>query len=164
MLKNTITVTVQLEGSFWTALFERNDAGNYTVARKIFGKEPTDPELYEFLLKNYHELKYTEPQKFKLIIKRKNPKRVRREVRKAMEKGSKNLNFIEKSVPAPVVDWASLAADANLSPAAYLVQLCVSMLMGALTVYIFKILLDYVWCRVWFYANPRLYAIVMKVF
>ena len=91
MLKNTITVTVQLEGSFWTALFERNDAGNYTVARKIFGKEPTDPELYEFLLKNYHELKYTEPQKFKLIIKRKNPKRVRREVRKAMEKGSKTL-------------------------------------------------------------------------
>lgn len=87
----TIKVTVLLENSFWVGLFERNDNEGYAVARKIFGGEPTDAELYEFVLTHFDELKFTEPQEFKLVIKRKNPKRVQREVRYEMEKAKKGL-------------------------------------------------------------------------
>lgn len=87
----TIKATVLLENSFWVGLFERNDSEGYAVARKIFGGEPTDPELYEFVLNHFDELKFTEPREFKLVIKRKNPKRVQREVRHEMEKAKKGL-------------------------------------------------------------------------
>lgn len=87
----TIKVTVLLENSFWVGIFERNDSEGYAVARKIYGGEPTDAELYEFVLTNFDELKFTEPQEFKLDIKRKNPKRVQREVRREMEKAKLGL-------------------------------------------------------------------------
>jgi hypothetical protein len=51
-----------------------------------FWGEPTDPEIYEFVLNHYHELKFGEMKEFTLQIKRMNPKRVQREVRKEMEK------------------------------------------------------------------------------
>ncbi len=88
----TIKVTVLLENSFWIGVFERNDSEGYAVARKIFGVEPTDAELYEFVLIHFDELKFTEPQEFRLVIKRKNPKRVQREVRHEMEKAKKGLS------------------------------------------------------------------------
>ncbi len=82
----TIKATILLDGSFWTGIFERTDKKGYSLARKIFGKEPSDPEIYEFVLQNYHELKFGPPQEFKLVIKRMNPKRVQRKVRREMEK------------------------------------------------------------------------------
>lgn len=91
MKQYTINVTVLLENSFWVGLFERTDKEGYAVARKIFGDEPTDPELYEFVLNHYNELKFTKPHKFKLTIIRKNPKRMQREVRREMKKAKKNL-------------------------------------------------------------------------
>lgn len=87
----TIKVTLLIENSFWVGLFERTDHDGYAAARKIFGGEPTDAELYDFVLKNYNELKFTEPQEFQLIIKRKNPKRMQREVRREMNNAKKGL-------------------------------------------------------------------------
>lgn len=87
----TIKVTVLFENTFWVGLFERNDKEGYAAARKIFGGEPTDAELYDFVLTHFDELKFTEPQDFKLIIKRKNPKRMQREVRREMEKAKQGL-------------------------------------------------------------------------
>lgn len=80
-----------LENPFWVGIFERNDNEGYAVARKIFGGEPTDAELFEFVLTHFDELKFTQPQEFKLIIKRKNPKRILREVKHEMEKTKKIL-------------------------------------------------------------------------
>lgn len=90
----TIKVTVLLENPFWVGIFERNDSEGYAVARKIFGGEPTDAELYEFVLVHFDELKFTEPQEFKLVIKRKNPKRVSREVRREMEQAKKGTSSL----------------------------------------------------------------------
>jgi hypothetical protein len=84
--KCTIKVTVLFEQAWWVGIFERNDPAGYAVARKVFGGEPTDPELYEFVLNHYDELKFSESHDFKLIIKRKNPKRVLREVKNEMKK------------------------------------------------------------------------------
>jgi hypothetical protein len=87
----TIKATVLLENSLWKGVFERNDEEGYAVARKIFGAEPSDAELYEFVLTHFNELKFTEPQEFTLIIKRKNHKRMQREVKREMEKAKKQL-------------------------------------------------------------------------
>lgn len=87
-----IKVTVFYETHFWIGLFERSDDTHLAVARKIFGGEPTDAELYDFILNNYNELKFTEPHNFKLIIKRKNHKRMQREVRREMEKAKQGLS------------------------------------------------------------------------
>jgi predicted RND superfamily exporter protein len=91
MQVHTIKATVMLDGPFWVAIFERQDKSHYAVARHVFGKEPTDAELYEFVLTHYDQLKFTTPQDFTLVIKRKNPKRVKREVIKEMEKAKKSL-------------------------------------------------------------------------
>lgn len=86
----TISATILLDGSFWVGIFERTDKAGYAVARKIFGVEPSDGELYEFVLHNFDELKFGAPQEFKLVIKRMNPKRVQREVRREMQKIKEN--------------------------------------------------------------------------
>ena len=82
----TITATILLEGSFWVGIFERTDKKGYAIARHIFGGEPSNPEVYDFVLKNYLQLKFGAPQEFKLEIKRMNPKRLQRVVRREMEK------------------------------------------------------------------------------
>ncbi len=82
----TIKATVLFDGSFWVGFFERTDKTGYSVARRIFGPEPSDAEIYEFVLDHYHELKFGAPQEFKLVIKRMNPKRLQREVRREMER------------------------------------------------------------------------------
>jgi hypothetical protein len=90
-MQTQIKVTVCLENSLWVALFERVQEEKITAARVVFGKEPTDPELYEWLLANFNELKFSGPQDFKLIIKRKNPKRMLREVKREMDKAKGSL-------------------------------------------------------------------------
>lgn len=86
MKLHKIQVVVCLENNIWVAIFERNDAGKYAVARQIFGSEPTDPELHNFITEHYQLLKFTEPKYFNLTVKRKNPKRMKREVKKVMQK------------------------------------------------------------------------------
>ncbi|MCH9630461.1 MAG: putative protein YjdF [Chlamydiia bacterium] len=86
----TIKATILLEKGLWMALFERTDKEGYAVARHIFGNEPTDPEVYEFVHNNYLELKFGKPQEFDLQIKRVNPKRLQRQVRKEVEKAKKS--------------------------------------------------------------------------
>jgi hypothetical protein len=82
----TIKATIYFEKKFWVGSFERIDKEGYAVARHIFGGEPTDSEIQEFVLHHYHELNFGEQKEFKLEIKRMNPKRAQREVRREMEK------------------------------------------------------------------------------
>ncbi len=86
----TIKATIYLEHPFWVGSFERTDSDGFAVARKIFGAEPSDAEIHEFVLKDFHELKFGEPQEFSLQIKRINPKRLQRQVRKEMEELKKS--------------------------------------------------------------------------
>ncbi|WP_342221762.1 YjdF family protein [Candidatus Fukatsuia endosymbiont of Tuberolachnus salignus] len=91
----TIKITVLLKNSLWVALFERIDEKGYTVARTVFGDEPTAPEIYEFIATHFYQLKFTEPRAFKTMTKRQNPKRVQREVRKKMEMAK--LKLVQKT-------------------------------------------------------------------
>jgi hypothetical protein len=81
-----IKATIFFDKRYWIGTFERTDKEGYALARHIFGAEPTDPEVYEFVLTHYQKLNFGELKKFTLEIKRMNPKRVQREVRREMEK------------------------------------------------------------------------------
>ncbi len=81
-----IKATIFFEGRYWVGSFERTDKEGYAVARHIFGGEPTDPEVYEFVLNHYQELQFGPPREFTLQIKRMNPKRAQREIRHEMER------------------------------------------------------------------------------
>lgn len=74
------------ENSFWIGLYERIDEDEYEVCKITFGAEPKDYEVYEFLLKNWHTLKFSPPVKTDKIVERKlNPKRMQREINGQLE-------------------------------------------------------------------------------
>ena len=82
----TIKATIFFEKRFWVGTFERTDKEGYAIARHIFGAEPTDPEVYDFVLNHFQELNFGQPKEFTLSIQRMNPKRAQREVRWEMER------------------------------------------------------------------------------
>jgi len=78
-------LTVYFDGQFWVGVFERQDGGNLQALRMVFGPEPRDDELYLWILKEYHCLKFGAP----LTVDEKprewiNPKRRQREVHQEM--------------------------------------------------------------------------------
>lgn len=81
-----IKATIFFEKQFWVGIFERTDKEGYTAARHIFGAEPSDPEIYEFVLEHYQELNFGALKEVSIQILRMNPKRVQREVRREMER------------------------------------------------------------------------------
>lgn len=82
----TIKATILFEQRFWVGTFERTDKEGYAVARHIFGAEPSDAEVYEFVLNHYPDLKFGEVRELQLQIRRMNPKRVQREIRREMQR------------------------------------------------------------------------------
>jgi hypothetical protein len=44
------TMTVFFDGSFWVAVLEVRNGGCVRAVRQVFGAEPTDAELYQYLL------------------------------------------------------------------------------------------------------------------
>lgn len=82
----TIKATIFFDKRFWVGTFERSDKEGYSVARHIFGGEPSDAEVHEFVLNHFHELKFGEAKEITIQIHRMNPKRVQREVRREMER------------------------------------------------------------------------------
>lgn len=80
------TLTVFFEAPFWVGLYERNEGNRYEVCKITFGAEPKDYEVYDFLLKNWRQLPFSPA----LATggsdqRRKNPKRIQREIRRAMK-------------------------------------------------------------------------------
>ena len=73
--------TVLFEDPFWIGLYERFDCGDYEVCKVTFGAEPKDYEVQEFLLKNWHRLRFGPAIRTKVTAERSvNPKRRQREV------------------------------------------------------------------------------------
>ena len=74
-------LTILFENPFWIGLYERMDGNKYEVCKITFGAEPKDYEVQDFLLKNWHKLKFSPPVKTDRIVERKiNPKRMQREI------------------------------------------------------------------------------------
>ena len=80
------SLTILFEAPFWIGLYERTDNGKYEVCKITFGSEPKDYEVYEFLLKNWHKLKFSPPIQTEVAIERKiNSKRMQREIQSQLQ-------------------------------------------------------------------------------
>lgn len=72
-------LTVFFENPYWVGVFERYEKDQIQVAKVVFGPEPKEPELYEFILKHYAKLRFSRPSKTDVKpIKKVNPKRLQR--------------------------------------------------------------------------------------
>jgi len=80
------SMTILFENAFWIGLYERIDGNKYEVSKIIFGAEPKDYEVYDFLLENWHKLKFSPHIQADKIEERKiNPKRMKRIINKQLE-------------------------------------------------------------------------------
>lgn len=78
-----IKCTVFFDDPFWVGVFERNDRGMLETSKVTFGAEPKDYEVYSFVLKNYFNLRFSQPVKTEAESVRKiNPKRLQRIIRR----------------------------------------------------------------------------------
>lgn len=78
-------LTICFEDPFWIGLVEVEDGGVYSVARHVFGAEPSTPEVFEFVCHHWRELRFTHDVEVEVRrAKRVNPKRLRRLIEKEM--------------------------------------------------------------------------------
>jgi hypothetical protein len=80
-----ISLTVLFEDPFWIGLFERQDDNGYQAARVVFGAEPSDAEVFDFIITRYRKVRFSPllPGQ-KGPAKRINPKRRQRLARTAV--------------------------------------------------------------------------------
>ena len=68
-------LTVFFDEPFWVGVFEELDGKRLSVCRVVFGAEPTDAEIYAFILKYFNHLRFSPPVKAEIKHKADNPKR-----------------------------------------------------------------------------------------
>lgn len=78
-------LTVFFEDPFWVGVFERVSEGKLTACKVTFGAEPKDYEVYAFILRKYDRLRFSPAVAAVGKETGRNPKRVRREVRKQLQ-------------------------------------------------------------------------------
>lgn len=79
-------LTVYFEDPFWVGIFEIIENNTLKTCRVVFGPEPKDYEVYEFVLDNYYKLIFSKPIKAKGKNNKINPKRLQRKISKEMKK------------------------------------------------------------------------------
>jgi len=99
-MSNSVKLSIFFEDPFWVGVFERTTEDSYQVFRQVFGAEPRDCELYEFILASYNRIRYSTPIKSEAQEeKRINPKRLQKKISREMEKagiGTKAQNAIKQ--------------------------------------------------------------------
>lgn len=71
-------VTVCFQAPFWVGILEREWDQKLEVCKHTFGAEPTDQEVWRFLLAHWRELDFSAPVEAQRRKEIKNPKRLRR--------------------------------------------------------------------------------------
>ena len=82
MDRNFCSFTVLFQPPFWVGIAERWEEAGYSAARVVFGAEPTDAQLYQWLEREWHRLNFSPAAEGEGPVReRKNPKRARRGAR-----------------------------------------------------------------------------------
>ena len=107
MNRSSVTLTVLFDAPFWVGVFECVEDDKLTVAKVIFGAEPKDYEVYDFILNNFYRLKFSPS----LVIENnrtfENPKRKQRAARKQMQKtgiGTKSQQALQLQLEARKIE------------------------------------------------------------
>ena len=83
MDKTKFTFTVFFDGTFYQGVYERDDGRNYEVSRIVFGNEPKDYEVYEYLMRNFVKMQFSPYFAADETAERHiNPKRMQRLIKK----------------------------------------------------------------------------------
>lgn len=53
------TLTVWFEDPFWVGVYQREEAGRLTACRHVFGAQPRDQEVYQWLLREWQHLAFS---------------------------------------------------------------------------------------------------------
>ena len=75
-------LTVFFEDPFWVGVFEKIEGGKVPAAKVVFGAEPKDYEVQDFVLKHYYSLQFSPAVAVDVKEKPVNPKRRRREAKR----------------------------------------------------------------------------------
>ena len=78
-------LTVYFEEPFWVGVFERIQDGRVSAAKVIFGAEPKDYEVQEYLIKYFYRLRFSPAVETAVREKARNPKRIQRDVKKQLQ-------------------------------------------------------------------------------
>ena len=96
MEKITSKLTVFLIIHFGQVFLSVQKKNKLSVCRVVFGAEPKDYEVYDFILKNYKNLKFGSSLEIKVKKIKSNPKRLQREEMKLERKTeSKKIRELE---------------------------------------------------------------------
>ncbi|MFT8705486.1 YjdF family protein [Bifidobacterium aquikefiricola] len=80
--------TVYFDGSFWVCVCERENDGKIQVCRIVFGSEPKDYEVLDYLQKHYYSLEFSTPisvsDRSRKSSRNVNPKRLERMAARSM--------------------------------------------------------------------------------
>ena len=96
---NKSKFTVFFDDPFWVGVFERMEGNKLSVCKMTFGAEPTDAQIYAFLMSHYNKLKFSRPVKTEQKQKADNPKRRQKNARKMHENkgiGTKSQQALKK--------------------------------------------------------------------
>ncbi len=96
---------VFFEDPFWVGLFSISDGSTVKYCRIVFGQEPSDIELYTFILNNFNSLKLSEidqllPENNKLAANPKKRKKQASEEIKARPGSKLSYKIIKQSLAA----------------------------------------------------------------
>ena len=78
-------LTVFFEEPFWVGAFEKIEDDKLSAAKVVFGAEPKDYEVYEFVLQHYDHLQFSPAVAAAIKDTKENPKRMQRAVQKQMQ-------------------------------------------------------------------------------
>ena len=96
---NKSKFTVLFDDPFWVGIFERLEGDKLSVCKVTFGAEPTDAQIYAFLLSHYNKLQFSRPIKTEQKQKADNHKRRQKNAKKALENkgiGTKSQQALKK--------------------------------------------------------------------
>ena len=80
------TLTVYHDGQFWVGLAEHVEGGRYGVARIVFGAEPSDEEILQFVVGKWEKLSFFGSKPAEASKPAKSPKRRARETAKTLKR------------------------------------------------------------------------------
>ena len=93
MKKISGKLTVFFENPLQVGIFENFENDNLSVCKVTFGSEPKEYEIYDFILKKFYNLRFSNEMKSNFSKKIKNPKRRQREIKKELQ----SKKFLKKS-------------------------------------------------------------------
>lgn len=76
----SLTLTLFHDGQFYVGIFERREGMQLSVCRVVFGAEPKDGEIMDFLNKDFRRLSFSPKVKEERKPLPSNPKRLQREI------------------------------------------------------------------------------------